>query len=42
MDENLQVCSKQGNKNRSDSRAVGSKWDYIRWNVVPGAGIYFW
>lgn len=25
MDENLRVCSKQGNKNRSDSRAVGSK-----------------
>lgn len=25
MDENLRVGSKQGNKNRSDSRAVGSK-----------------
>lgn len=25
MDENLRVYSKQGNENRSDSRAVGSK-----------------
>lgn len=43
MDENLsEYIQNKETKNRSDSRAVGSKWDYIRWNVVPRAGIYFW
>lgn len=37
---NLRVCLKEPKK-RSDSRAVESKWNYIRWKLSPWSGYIF-
>lgn len=41
-DENLQLCSKQGNENALILEPWGVNEITSDENVVPGAGIYFW